>query len=151
MKMNVLIVCTGNTCRSPMGEGILKSMIKNGDNINVLSAGVFAADGERASKNAVIALSDMNIDISGHVSHSVNSDVVDEADLILTMTNSHKSALLTMYPEAQGKTYTVCEYAGINGEIADPYGQSLDVYKSCAEMLYKVFEIVYEKIQGGEK
>ncbi len=134
-----------------MAEGILKSMIKDGDDINVLSAGVFAADGEHASKNAVVALADMGIDISGHISHGISGDLAEEADLILTMTRSHKAAALAMYPETAGKIYTLCEYIGAQGEIADPYGQDVDAYKMCADMLYDVLKAVYEKIQGGGK
>lgn len=148
--MNVLIVCTGNTCRSPMAEGILKSIDKDGM-LNVLSAGVFAYEGEEASPNAIMALDEMGIDIKDHTSHGVNESVLEEADIILAMTRSHKMSLVSMYPQVADKTYTLCEFAGMEGDIADPYGQSLDVYKSCAKMIEEALYKVYEKMRDGER
>lgn len=147
--MNILIVCTGNTCRSPMAEGILKSMISPDDGIEVISGGIFANEGERVSENAVKALEEMGIDISTHTAHNLNKDVVRDADLILTMTGSHKDILCAMYGEdAAKKTYTLCEYAGKDGDIGDPYGQSPEVYRQCAAEMCDALKKVYEKIRS---
>lgn len=145
--MNILFVCTGNTCRSPMAEGILKSMIKSGDNIHILSAGIFAYEGESASKEAIEAMKRMGIDISAHVSHPISERLIDEADLILTMTKQHMDMLLRMHLSARGKTHTILGYTGKSGDIADPYGGNAEVYDVCAKELYSAVEAIYKKLR----
>ncbi len=149
--MRVLIVCTGNTCRSPMAEGILKAMILPQDNIEVISGGVFAYEGESASENAVLALKEKGIDISAHAAKNINEDVVLDADLILTMTNAHKQTIIDIFGEsAAKKTYTICEYVCDDGDITDPYGADIEIYKMCADRLQSVIGKVYKRMRSGD-
>lgn len=150
--MNVLLVCTGNTCRSPMAEGLLKQIAAEAGNrdLHVLSGGLFADSGSAASKNAVLAAAERGVDISAHRSASVNSEVVLQADLILGMTESHKRALIDMFGAPEDKTYTLAEYAGISGDVADPFGGDLDVYRSCADELYEALKRAYARMTVGE-
>ncbi len=146
-KVNILIVCTGNTCRSPMAEGILKSMLSEDDDIEVLSGGIFAFEGERVSENASLALKEKGIDILSHRAQSINASVIKDADLILTMTSAHKNTLVGLFgDDIKNKVYTLCEYAGICGDIDDPYGGDIDCYRRCADRLYSVMQIVYKKL-----
>ncbi len=148
-KINVLIVCTGNTCRSPMAEGILKKMLGGDDSVEVLSGGLMAHEGERVSEDAVEVLAAMNIDISSHTAKNINGDVVRDADLILTMTQAHKDMICAVYgPDAAKKTYTICEYAHFDGEIADPFGLGIKVYRHCAEELEGALEKALERIRA---
>lgn len=137
MIKSILFVCTGNTCRSAMAEGIFKNIVKDNDSLKdleILSAGtgVFISSG--AADKAIKTVEDMNIDIREHKSRKITKDLIDKADLILTMTTSHKIQLISMNPEVSNKIYTLKEFACNNiDEIEDPYGCDLKTYKKCAE------------------
>lgn len=128
--MNILFVCTGNTCRSPMAEGILRDMAeKKGMEIRVKSAGVFAYDGEKASKEAVEVMEYSGIDISNHRASLVHKKLMEEADLIITMSYSHKDVLIRKFPFAKEKVFTLKEYAhGVDGDVIDPFGRGIAAY-----------------------
>lgn len=137
--MNVLFICTGNTCRSPMAEGILKSLAeKNNLNLEIKSAGVYAYDGESASKNAVSALKGLSIDISNHKSQNISKELVEEADLILTMSKSHRETLLLSYPLVKEKVFLLNEYASKEDkDIVDPFGKDLYHYELTRDEILK--------------
>lgn len=142
--MNILFVCTGNTCRSPMAAALFnKIAVENDLDVRIESAGLFAGAEDRASKGAVNAMKDYGIDLSGHRAKNVDEELLEKCDLVLTMTHSHKMALVKYLGD---KVYTLCEYAGENGDIPDPYGGDDEVYKKCAERLYNVLLKVAEKI-----
>ncbi|MHA0856275.1 low molecular weight protein arginine phosphatase [Paenibacillus sp. CMAA1364] len=108
--MHILFVCTGNTCRSPMAEAILRKLAKErGMSLEVSSAGVSAAQGVPISRHAESVLRDDNIhDVM--TSSPLTIDVVRKSDLILTLTQAHKQHVLRIYPEVVGKVYTMKEY-----------------------------------------
>ncbi|HEU5140686.1 MAG TPA: low molecular weight protein arginine phosphatase [Bacillales bacterium] len=106
---NFLFVCTGNTCRSPMAEALLRA--KAVDQISVRSAGVFAVDGSSAAGEAVQALSEKGIDFQGHMSRRLDGELARWADVILTMTENHKRSVQSQFPETAGRVYTLREYS----------------------------------------
>ncbi|WP_127534758.1 low molecular weight protein arginine phosphatase [Paenibacillus kobensis] len=107
----ILFVCTGNTCRSPMAEAILRSRAASRSlDIEVRSAGVSTVDGMPISANALEALRRKQIDHRG-ASRMLAEQAVGWADLILTMTSAHKRGLLGRFPNAIDKTHTLLEYA----------------------------------------
>lgn len=150
--MNVLFVCTGNTCRSPIAQGILEDMArKKGLNIIVKSAGIYALDGDNASINAIRALKENNIDISNHRSSIIHRDLIEEADFIFTMGKSHKDILVSKYSFAQSKVYTLNEFVyGTEKDIVDPFGSNIEVYNNTKYELYNAMESLLEKLMKGE-
>ena len=116
---NVLLVCTGNTCRSPMAEAILARLAgEEGLKVSVRSAGLFAMDGAEASENTRRVLGERGIRFS-HRARSIRPELIDWADLILTMTLDRKRRLISMNPDSVGKVYTLKEYALTDGETRE--------------------------------
>ncbi|HZK00083.1 MAG TPA: low molecular weight protein arginine phosphatase [Tissierellaceae bacterium] len=140
--MKVLFVCTGNTCRSAMAEGLLKDLAeKNYFQIEVKSAGVFAFDGDEASKNAVLALKDMDIDIENHRSQSISKELVEDADLILTMSKSHRESLIMNYPQMADKIFLLNKYAfDEDKDIVDPFGRDIHNYEITRDQILKALK-----------
>lgn len=123
--MNVIFVCTGNTCRSPMAEYYLKS--KNLNNINVSSRGFSSS--EPANPNSIAVMQEYGIDISAHISQSITVDEIKTADAIICMTESHKQLLIT----ACGKNTKILVLG--NG-IPDPFGCDIDTYRKCRDQIF---------------
>ena len=153
--MNILLVCTGNTCRSAMAEGILNKIIadnKDTDKFDVLSAGISVFSPTSASKNAILALNEMGIDISNHTSKQLTDDMINDADIILTMTNSHKQIIENVCDDIECEIYTLMGYAyGADKDVSDPYGMDLDKYKKCAKEIKDALENAYPKLVNQVK
>ena len=142
--MNILFVCTGNTCRSAMAAAIMDKIAREKNlDVRIESAGIFAGDGAPASENAAEALKDYGIDLSYHRSKPVTRELIGQCDLILTMTDGHKNALKKA---ADGKIFTLAEYAGEDKDISDPFGGDLETYKKCAGEIYGLLEKAAERL-----
>ncbi len=156
----ILFVCTGNTCRSSMAEGLFRDMVKNRglqDELNIESAGVFAASGQPASSQAIEAMKRQSIDINSHRARQLTKEMIEKADLILTMTNNHKRAIISMDSEAAGKIFTLSEYAyedkTKHTDIGDPYGFPVEEYEKSLMEIKNALINVIEKltIKNGEE
>lgn len=146
----VLFICTGNTCRSPMAEAIFTRMLKDrgfrAHEIKVESAGLHALENENATREAVEVMRTAGIDITPHRSRSVNETLLQDADLVLTMTRKHRSQLQDIFPHHKHKVYTLAEYSGQpEGEIPDPYGQSLEAYRLALQQIESFLKIIADQ------
>jgi len=145
----VVFVCTGNTCRSSMAEALFKKMLRDLDkheDIEVASYGIAAVEGQPASENANKVMEMEGIDLTGHRAKRFTQDVT-EADLILTMTQSHKDHIINRFPKAKGKVFLLGEFVGDNMEISDPFGQSIEVYKKAAEEIKQKLWKIIERLE----
>lgn len=147
--MHILFICTGNTCRSPMAEGYFRYLVSESTrkDITISSAGTFAGDGEPASVNSVKALKEIGIDISQHRSKALNREMLDRADLIIAMTQSHKQYIGQLNPKALKKTKLLGEYSNAGDDIADPFGGSSEVYSYCLNAMKPSLEKLFNDIQ----
>ncbi len=151
---NILFVCTGNTCRSSMAEALFKDMLEKldeeMDEIKVHSAGIYATQNLSASAHAIDVMRNRGIDLSKHKSRLLTEKMIDEADLILTMTLRHKQGILNIAPEAENKVFTLKEYVAEENEhildIIDPFGQSVEVYEKTAEEIKQALKTVMDEM-----
>ena len=126
----ILFICTGNICRSPMAEGLLRHITKG--RYKVLSAGVGAVDGQAPSAHAVRACKELGIDISQQRSRMLTAQLVEKADYIFGMTHSHVDSVNLLFPQAAEKTFLLREFDDTLDEfekdISDPIGGSFETY-----------------------
>lgn len=148
--MNVLFVCTGNTCRSPMAEALARHKDAN---IQVKSAGIYTSGNIKANEHALKVLEANKIQFE-HRSQQVSESLIDWAHIILTMTEAHKETLLALFPETvKNKCYMLTEYVALTSDdtkskdIIDPFGGSIDVYKKTFNELDRHIEQLLDKIR----
>ncbi|QQE11393.1 low molecular weight protein arginine phosphatase [Planctomycetota bacterium] len=137
----ILMVCTGNTCRSPMAEGLAQHIIAQhlkttpeklpSLGYRIASAGTFAYGGAPVSPESVQALKPQGIDIAAHTATPLTDDLIDQADLIYTMTDSHRHLVLSVKPDAAHKTHRLIP----DNDVDDPIGMGLSAYLKTAEMI----------------
>lgn len=145
--MNIYFICTGNTCRSPMAEAILKH--KNLDGVQVKSAGIYALEGGGISENARAVLEQNGIR-ENHMSASVKPEDLKWADLVLTMTSAHKNMVLQAFPNVHNKIFTLKEYvAPYSKDVSDPFGGDIATYNQTYMELNQLIDALLLKISGG--
>jgi protein-tyrosine-phosphatase len=141
--MKILFVCTGNTCRSPMAEAIVHA--RKIDGIEARSAGIYAGESP-LSVNARKVLDEQAIEFD-HTSKPLNPLDLEWAELVLTMTHSHKMLLMQYYPEMATKLHTVKEFAdGSVGDISDPFGGSLSDYRRTFDELEQLIDKLFQQM-----
>jgi len=134
-----------------MAEGFLNRMLldKNDEpmEILVLSAGINAYGGSPTGE-AIEVMRAKGIDISGYRSRQLTRELIEEADLILTMKKEYKDSIVSRYPEVKHKVFTLKEFAGETEDldIADPYSEGMKAYETCAKEIKQTLTNAFEKI-----
>ncbi|MEO0155601.1 MAG: L-threonylcarbamoyladenylate synthase [candidate division WOR-3 bacterium] len=148
LKFNLLFVCSGNSCRSPMAQGIIKTML-NERYVDVKSAGTAAIDGLPASENARVVVKEFGGDITDHRTKYITKELIDEADLILVMEFKHYETILEIAPDSAIKTFLLKEYKRRTkyNEVSDPVGRDLSVYRDTALEMFPSLKFVAEDIK----
>ena len=151
--MDILMVCTGNICRSPMAEGLLRQMLskKQEAHVRVHSAGTHGLDDQPAASFAVQAAAEMGIDISGHRARSLDRDMVSKADLILVMEPFHHEIIARAVPsQSPGKLQLLADFEKPwqSDTIDDPYNRSLKVYRACIKRIQHCLEGVVHHLES---
>ncbi|MCD6472239.1 threonylcarbamoyl-AMP synthase [Candidatus Aerophobetes bacterium] len=145
---NILFVCTGNTCRSPMAKGIFKKMW-SGRKVKVRSAGTSTSIGLRATKLAIKSMKERGINLSLHRSIPLNTKLIQEADLILVMENKHKRKILELSSLSKDKVFLLKKFAqGVEEEFPDPIGGDEESYRKCAQQMEENIKKVIKKLKG---
>jgi protein-tyrosine phosphatase len=139
--MNILFVCAGNTCRSPMAAGLCRKLLasrlgcsprdleRHGYQVN--SAGLSAYDGGPAAADAVAVMRDRGVDISGHTTQAMTADLARQADAIFAMTSAQVDWIADLAPEAAERVQLLAS----DGDIDDPVGSGPEVYSACADRI----------------
>lgn len=145
-RIEIIFVCTGNTCRSPMAEGFCRKIMSEKLNCSIdeldrigyiiRSAGVAACSNMSVSPESVEVCRQKGVDISGHLSSPLNAEDVANCDFMFAMSRSHQDFAGILAPEAAGK----CMLLDIGGDIADPIGGGVEVYRICAEQIEKALK-----------
>lgn len=150
----IVFVCTGNTCRSPMAEGLFRKFLGErlqldnedelfGRGFLITSAGIAAVNGAAASPESVEAARSAGADISGHLSRPLTRQMIYHADRIFTMTRGHFESIVASFPEAAEKTELL---ARDGRDICDPFGQDQTAYDACRRDLEESLRILVEEL-----
>ena len=146
----ILFVCTGNSCRSVMAEGLMRHFLQRAgiDAVSVESAGVFAINGMGPTRETQRVLLDAGIDCVGHRARALTPQMVEDADLIFVMEPFHVEEILQRAPSAKGKSHLLKSYGLAPSEVVghphipDPIGKPLEVYEVCFAEIREAVERV---------
>lgn len=141
--MHILFVCTGNTCRSPMCEAYFTRLLEQAgiSDVTVSSAGLFAGGGMPASHGSVTIMRDFDIDLSSFRNVQLDESILEQADLVVAMSTSHRAHIGAMNPDALDKTRLLLEFADQpETDVPDPFGGAKQVYRNCFEEMKKALD-----------
>lgn len=148
---NILFVCTGNTCRSPIAVGLVQKALGKRKDVNVISAGIIASNGLPASPNAIKVMAEEGIDISTYQTKPLTKELVELADIVFVMTQWHKLEVIGILEKPGKEIYLVKEFAPGNPanddlDIQDPIGKPIDVYRKCRDEIRVCVPGIIKKI-----
>lgn len=152
--MNIVFVCTGNTCRSPMAAALATRLFADSGitDVNVYSAGVMAVAGAKASAGSLKAMNDFGIDLSNHRSTPLSSILAKDDSVFLALSDSHLTYIRNLYPEAEA--HLLSDYASEGREsrsIFDPFGGDLATYRQSASEIERYVKMLTERISSRQK
>lgn len=146
---NILFVCTGNTCRSPLAAGFLKKLLERNSlcEMEIGSAGLTALPGSQASFHSLRVALENSVYLEEHQARLVTPELIDKADLIVVMEPGHRQELLDRYPKTSGKILLLRQFARYGSQkrgIHDPYGLNLEAYRFCFQDIKECVESLHE-------
>ena len=138
--LHILFVCTGNTCRSPMAEGLFRKAIEGRDDLSTSSAGVAASKGSPASRETLKALKKCGVQLDDFASRPVTEKILETATHVFAMTEGHLAALENRFPAHSDKFFLIREFSGITDkrqglDVPDPIGMGPAAYEEVAKVL----------------
>jgi protein arginine phosphatase len=150
---NLLFVCTGNICRSPMAEWFLRKLLEDRPipGVQVHSAGFIALPGNTATHLAMVVAKEQGVDLSQHRAQPLTSELIGDADLILVMEPEHRQELLYHRSEAVSKVFLLRHFAPSGDRdraIADPYGMDMEAYRLCFQEIRECVESLFDWLSG---
>ncbi len=149
--MRVLIVCSGNTCRSPLAAAILADLVATDPaltGISVSSAGTSARAGAPASEGSFLVALERELDLSAHAARELTAELVKASDLILTMGAGHARQVAEL--GGADRVHLLTSFAGDDGsDVPDPFGQDVSVYRETAERLERLMARVAARLRQG--
>lgn len=148
VRFNVLFVCTANTCRSPLAEGIFKTLITE-DYCQVKSAGILPMDGLPPAQFSLDVVQEFGGSIIHHQTKRITQEIIEWADLILVMEFKHYNAILEIAREAAVKTFLLKEYRRRvkYNEVADPVGKDIHAYRKAAQDMLPSLKLIAKDIK----
>lgn len=138
---NILVVCVGNICRSPMAEALLRQRYPDK---NIDSAGVGALVGHSADPAALAIMHAQQLDISSHVAKQIDESLAKKADLIFTMSDSQTKWIEERWPFCRGKTFKLGHWQ--DKDIADPYKHEMSAFETAYEDIVNGLEQWADKV-----
>ncbi|CAM2994558.1 low molecular weight protein arginine phosphatase [Rariglobus hedericola] len=150
----IVTVCTANICRSPMAEALLRHALSAQPeplkSLKIVSAGVAARSGDRVSENSVVALKKVGLDIKAHKSQPLTKQLLDEAVVVLCMTESHRAMIQISFNPVPRNVYLFREFMprAADKEIGDPYGGPLNEYEACRDEMVEAIPSLMEFLKS---
>jgi protein-tyrosine-phosphatase len=134
-----------------MAEALARNWLKinalQNTETQITSAGLAAFSGSPASQQAIVVMAERGLDLTCHKAKQFSGELLVQSDIVFTVTENHRRALVKMFPQAAAKIHVLAEFAGRTGfDIADPFGQSVDVYRKCAAQMEELIDRAFSKL-----
>lgn len=143
----ILFVCTGNTCRSCMAETIFNHLCDI-EGVEAISSGIAVVNNSKTSKNsAAVVKENINLDLSDRNAVQITKKIIESSDLILTMTTYIRDTLVNYFPEHGTKIHTLNQYVEVEGDIVDPFGGNIEVYRQTYKQLKSSILLLLDKLK----
>ncbi len=152
MYKNIMFVCTGNSCRSPLAEGILREKVKDED-INVMSSGTYAMDGFQPAEKGIIVADKAGMDITDLRSTLLTKELMEENDIVFVMAEDHREYIKDFFPKYLDKVYLLRKFGRENKsvddpDVKDPIGGTVEDYQECFDLIQAEIDRILPRITG---